>query len=100
MIMKLNFSTIKQFSILVFLLAVTFLVKAGGTLQFSQVKLVTTVETVPNNTVWKVISVLGPATTSAANNGTYTSVPIMPASHTISVNGTNVDVAYQLSLGG
>lgn len=64
---------------------------AQKTLQFNQVKLITSVETVPADRVWKVESVIGPRTTVSANIG-YTSNPSVPAAHTIQINGTNVDV--------
>ncbi len=77
------------------LVASAFYVNAQGTLQFNQVILLTTSANVPAGKVWKVESVLGVATTTASNqDGSYTAT--LPASHTIVVGGSNVDVATAL----
>lgn len=59
-------------------------VKAQGTLQFNQVKLVTTVETVPAGKVWKVESVLGDYLVSSCSTNPM---------HRILVNSNNVTVS-------
>lgn len=71
---------------------------AQAVLEFNQVKLVTTEETVPAGYVWKVESVLGNATTVASNMNSYTSTPSLPAAHTILINGNTIAVADQLAL--
>lgn len=56
----------------------------GNNLQFNEVKLVTTVETVPANKVWKVEAALGPMLVS---NCTTTN-----PGHVVIVNGATVNV--------
>lgn len=60
-----------------------------GTLQFNQVKLVTTVQTVPAGKVWKVMSALGDKLVSNCNTGDL---------HNITVNGSAVTVTKSTSL--
>ncbi len=56
---------------------------AQGTLQFNKVKIVTSLETVPTNKVWKIENAFGPAIKS------YCSTNPM---FTIKINGSTVDV--------
>ena len=72
---------------------------AQGTLEFNQVKLVTSSEeTVPGNKVWKIESVLGNSTTTS---GFATNVtPTIPPDHLIHVAENAIAVAAQLELGG
>ena len=62
---------------------------AQGTLQFNQVKVVTTTQTVPTGKVWKVESAFGNALVSNCSTN-----PL----HTITVNGNDVTVTQSTSL--
>jgi archaellum component FlaF (FlaF/FlaG flagellin family) len=62
---------------------------AQGNLQFNQVKLVSTSETVPTGKVWKVESVFSTSQLAAYNNGEGSAVTV---SLNILINGTSVVV--------
>jgi hypothetical protein len=61
----------------------------GTALQFNQVKLVSTQETVPAGKVWKVESVLSTSTLAANNNS---AASVNTVSLDIQVNGTSITV--------
>lgn len=63
---------------------------AQGNLQFNQVKLVTTVETVPVGKVWKVEAVLGQRSTSGSTTFHQT--------HDVIINGITVNFTQDLSI--
>jgi hypothetical protein len=71
---------------------------AQSTLEFNQVKLITTEQTVPDGYVWKVESVLGNATTVATNVNSSSSTPDLPATHAIVINSNTVAIAAQLAM--
>lgn len=72
-------------------------VSAQGSLQFSQVKLVTTLETVPANKVWKVESVIYdiPATSTTGSSSSSASCgPNTFYSKSIEVNGVSTKTGH------
>lgn len=78
----------KVLSVIAFVICIV-AVKAQGTLQFSQVKLVTTSQTVPSGKVWKVESVLSSEVRYPSSNSNTT----LPSnSRIVVVNGTNIAV--------
>lgn len=77
--------TIFAFSLLVG--SLVFGVKAQGTLQFNQVKLVTSSETVPVGKVWKLESVMSPEQRYPTSGTTFPSF-----SRSILVNGNTVTI--------
>ncbi len=69
-----------------------------STLEFSQVKLVTTEETVPTGKVWKVTSVIGAATTTTQNTNSFATSPTMPSDHIILINGNSAAIISNIAL--
>jgi hypothetical protein len=68
-------------------------VLAQHTLQFNQVKLVGTVETVPTDKVWKIESMLPSSRLTTYYCSSSTSCSYSQTQHIILVNGTNVFMA-------
>jgi hypothetical protein len=79
-----------KIALLFSLICLSFGLYAQGNLQFNQVKLVTTVETVPVGKVWKVEAVLGQRSAS----GTTT----FHQSHDVLINGIMVNFTQDLAV--
>jgi hypothetical protein len=79
-----------KIALLFSLICLSFGLYAQGNLQFNQVKLVTTVETVPVGKVWKVEAVLGQRSAS----GTTT----FHQTHDVLINGVTVNFTQDLSI--
>jgi len=85
----------KSILTLVFLSLLGLMSYGQGNLQFNQVKLVSTQETVPSGHVWKVVGVAGQRVIEhdiLASTGTTAPTSINPARTIIIINGTNIDV--------
>lgn len=84
----------KIFSLTAFLLLATMVLHAQDNLVFSQVKLVTTSESVPTGKVWKVVGVAGSMVIKHNRTGTTVNGhPVMaPNENSILINGTAVSV--------
>ncbi|MBM3164665.1 MAG: hypothetical protein FJZ80_04305 [Bacteroidetes bacterium] len=80
----------KRILIATLALVIGYAAQAQGNLQFNQVKLVTTVETVPVGKVWKVEAVLGQRSVS----GTTT----FHQTHDVIINGITVNFTQDLSI--
>jgi len=79
-----------RISLLFSLIYLSFASYAQGNLQFNQVKLVTTVETVPVGKVWKVEAVLGQRSVSGTTSFHQT--------HDVIINGITVNFTQDLSI--
>ncbi|MCC6600362.1 MAG: hypothetical protein IT223_06770 [Crocinitomicaceae bacterium] len=77
---------------------VGFSASAQGTLQFNQVKLVSTVQTVPTGKVWKAVGVAGNRVTKF-RAVTTTDADYSPAATEIKINNTAVSVAQTIGTG-
>lgn len=79
-----------RISLLFSLIWLSFGLLAQGNLQFNQVKLVTTVETVPVGKVWKVEAVLGQRSASSTTS--------LHQTHDVIINGITVNFTQDLSI--
>ncbi|MCC6601283.1 MAG: hypothetical protein IT223_11510 [Crocinitomicaceae bacterium] len=69
-----------------------------STLAFNQVKLVSTVETVPTGKVWKVVSAIGASTSATQNSSSYSTSPSLPSDHIILINGNSAAIISSIGL--
>lgn len=84
----------KIFIILIIIFAVNISVKAQGNLQFSQIKMISTLDTVPNGKVWKVESIVYSQSIPNYNGNSINQDEI------ISINGQNVSVRSSRYMSG
>ena len=74
-------------------------VNAQGTLEFNQVKLVGSVETIPTGKVWKLCGILPSTRLTTVAEGFSGSSATAATNHIITVNGTNTYYATSDAIG-